>query len=307
MAQLGDLLNTDKSKKAFDKAKKQKLIARPVRRRSYLTDDDSEDSPRESLEEDVVELPVVEEVVASRVKKVEKKNKEKVAKEELVKPVFKLNFNNQKDGKDEVKPRSIEKKSKVKSPAKKKEAPNPVESLSYSTVNSNYTRVHNMVLESLYQYDFNVSQLRMILYILRQTLGWNRSCALIKKDDFEFHANMSNNRIYDTRKKLVESGVIKFVTIGKDNYYYLIKSFFNIKDEDFKVSKTSTTANEKQKSLRKEVIFQAIMEGATNGITEKSKQELSEKEYSWIVDNGGAKSLNNLGEYSLRKKLDVLQ
>lgn len=111
---------------------------------------------------------------------------------------------------DETKAKGIEKKTKIKASGKKKEAPNPKQSLSFVNVNSNYTRIHNTVLDSLYQYDFNVSQLRMILYILRQTLGWNRSCALIKKDDFEIFANMSNNRIYDTRKKLVESGVIKF-------------------------------------------------------------------------------------------------
>lgn len=95
-----------------------------------------------------------------------------------------------------------------------------------------FMKVQNSLIESLVMSNMSGNELKFVLLILKETIGWNRPYCVLSKPDIE-STGITSNLIYKTRNSLKENGVIEF---GKDpdstkTFYYLKKSFF-VSDEE---------------------------------------------------------------------------
>lgn len=76
-------------------------------------------------------------------------------------------------------------------------------------MNRNFTRIPNDVLEALCALDISGNEMRIILYIIRRTYGFNRDFAEISLSEIASAVGMSTPHVSRALKKLTEMGLLE--------------------------------------------------------------------------------------------------
>lgn len=71
-----------------------------------------------------------------------------------------------------------------------------------------YTRISHPVLEALYMASFGAAQFRVLLYVIRQTWGWNRTEISFSYGDLATTLGLARSSAGDATKTLVAEGVL---------------------------------------------------------------------------------------------------
>lgn len=92
----------------------------------------------------------------------------------------------------------------------------------------NFTRVPHAVTEALQREDFSSRQFRILVTILRETLGWGREYAELSAKDLAKKTGIAASHIFITLRDLEDDGAIIRRTGGKNakNCYALNRGFF---------------------------------------------------------------------------------
>ena len=92
----------------------------------------------------------------------------------------------------------------------------------------NFTKVPHSVTEALQREDFTSWQMRILVTILRETLGWGREYAELSAKDFTKKTGIATSHIFITLRDLEAHGAIIRRLNGKNakNSYALNRNFF---------------------------------------------------------------------------------
>jgi len=92
----------------------------------------------------------------------------------------------------------------------------------------NFTRVPHAVTEALQREEFSSRQFRILVTILRETLGWGREYAELSAKDFAKKTGIAASHIFITLRDLEDEGAIIRRVNGKNakNSYALNRGFF---------------------------------------------------------------------------------
>lgn len=78
-----------------------------------------------------------------------------------------------------------------------------------------HTRIANELLEAIYQYPFNGTELKVILAIIRLTYGWARKATAISYSELANLINTQPRYVKKVIKELVQDNVIHKKTTNK--------------------------------------------------------------------------------------------
>lgn len=284
MANLDELMKNKKSIVAKELVEKQVLQNRPKKQRSYsepIAEVEEVISDKEitafvekvkSPEDDIDLSFIVDEVETIKNKEVSKKKETKIG----------------------LKRKKIDAATKFSGPEIRLE-----DSISHYDVKQNFTKVHNSLIEMMYESEMTLNDIRMFMYIYRQTVGWNKPFAEISKTDFFEKAGMTNHALYKTRTRLVDAGLIGFSKDSRNkSYYYICKNAFNI-DSDIEERK-SATKSKNSKKFRWELVYNLVCRYVGK---DTDTSELNQVEFDWVQEQGGFLKLSQTKEYELKSKI----
>jgi len=87
----------------------------------------------------------------------------------------------------------------------------------YSQFGRGYTKVTNSTLRAVYRAPFNGTEIRVILAVIRMTLGWNKETKIISYGYLAKEANLDKRNVRRTVNFLVQAGVIVKSKAGRNN------------------------------------------------------------------------------------------
>ena len=104
-----------------------------------------------------------------------------------------------------------------------------------------FTQVHNEVIETIINSNLSANEIKFLLLIYRETVGWGKDYAILSSSDIKRNSKITTNLIYKTRDTLKSNGIIDFGTCPdtKRNYYFIKESFF-------KIEKSTSKSEEEQ-------------------------------------------------------------
>lgn len=87
----------------------------------------------------------------------------------------------------------------------------------------NYIPIPNELIENIYTKKIGINEIKFLLLIVRETVGWGKKYCNLSKKDVEEKTTIPISRFYDARKNLADEEIIQF---GKDpdslkNYYFI--------------------------------------------------------------------------------------
>lgn len=197
---------------------------------------------------------------------------------------------------------------KVDGKTKKKEGKSSksiesINSISNLNFKGCYTRIQNDILETLYKVNFSANELRFILLIFRETVGWNKPYCFLSKSDIVAKSAITNNLIYNIRKKLRDNRIIEYGLHENKTYYYISKEGFSLLGvnlEDLAFDKKTKGKD----SLNNQLIYEAIVSyNPREKLPLDISNQLTKADYEWIEKNGGRLSLSS--DYKLKEKLKL--
>jgi phage replication O-like protein O len=159
----------------------------------------------------------------------------------------------------------------------------------------NFTPMHNEILDFLCTSNLSANEMKYILYVFRETVGWNKDYKVLSKGDILENTSITNNLVYKCKKNLEENGLI---SAGKDpdstsNYYFLNSEFFGIKKgKKGNLSVEDIIENDKFEHFLMDYPDAKIKNSEIKKLSELTENyELEEIEtlYRWLVDNGDLK------------------
>lgn len=117
-----------------------------------------------------------------------------------------------------------------------------------------FTPIANEILEQILLRDFNASDLKIILFVIRKTYGYHKKIDEISISQFAKHTGLSRRMVSYSLERLNKLRVVQRVALGKMS----MKWIFNKNYEEWKVaqpialvqSNTSTSAIQRKKVVQ---------------------------------------------------------
>lgn len=99
-----------------------------------------------------------------------------------------------------------------------------------------FTQVHNEVIETIINSNLSANEIKFLLLIYRETVGWGRDYAILSASDIKRNSKVTANLLYKTRDTLKKNGIIDFGTCPDTNrnYYFIKESFFKLEKSSIK-------------------------------------------------------------------------
>lgn len=95
---------------------------------------------------------------------------------------------------------------------------------------TNYTAVPNKIIEKLLAEKFTEREMKFILVVLRHSLGWKKSAAFLRRDDFLIDAGIPDSAFDKIKKSVIKKGAIGSKKISNKSAYFLKADFFNLEE-----------------------------------------------------------------------------
>ena len=87
----------------------------------------------------------------------------------------------------------------------------------YSWPRESYTKITNSILRVIYRSPFNATEIRIILAIIRMTLGWNKESKIISYSYLAKEVNLDKRNVRRAVSLLVQAKVIIKSKTGRNN------------------------------------------------------------------------------------------
>ena len=80
--------------------------------------------------------------------------------------------------------------------------------------NGNFSRIHNAILEAIYGGDFSLREVKCLLFLIRQTYGFQRKSDTISYEQFADATGINRRHVISTMQSLVAKNVVTSVSSG---------------------------------------------------------------------------------------------
>jgi phage replication O-like protein O len=80
--------------------------------------------------------------------------------------------------------------------------------------NGNFSRIHNAILEAIYSGDFSLREVKCLLFLIRQTYGFQRKADTISYEQFADATGINRRHVISTMQSLVAKNVVTSVSSG---------------------------------------------------------------------------------------------
>ena len=80
--------------------------------------------------------------------------------------------------------------------------------------NGNFSRIHNAILEAIYGGDFSLREVKCLLFLIRQTYGFQRKADTISYEQFADATGINRRHVISTMQSLVAKNVVTSVSSG---------------------------------------------------------------------------------------------
>jgi len=74
-------------------------------------------------------------------------------------------------------------------------------------VEDGYTKIVNSIVEALCQTDLSGTEMRMVLFLLRKTYGWNKKIDAISQSQFAEGVNINRRNVNREIKRLINRNI----------------------------------------------------------------------------------------------------
>jgi hypothetical protein len=108
-----------------------------------------------------------------------------------------------------------------------------------------FTQVHNEVIETIINSNLSANEIKFLLLIYRETVGWGKDYAILSASDIKKNSKVTANLLYKTRDTLKKNGIIDFGTCPDTNrnYYFIKESFFRFEKASSKTEEDQSYEN----------------------------------------------------------------
>ena len=80
--------------------------------------------------------------------------------------------------------------------------------------NGNFSRIHNAILEAIYGGDFSLREVKCLLFLIRQTYGFQRKSDTISYEQFADATGINRRHVISTMQSLIAKNVVTSVSSG---------------------------------------------------------------------------------------------
>ena len=171
-------------------------------------------------------------------------------------------------------------------------------------IENGYTKISNELLEKICQLDISGNEMRILLYIIRKTYGYNCKSAEISLTDISLAVNVKRQNIWRSLKQLSKRNIIEIIPNEgtTPQKISIVKNYENWKQN--KVENCDSSLYSKTITVIKNDYSSVIKNDYTHNIKENIKEKLKKVSGNEDVMYGAYKRvfLNSFNFEQLRKE-----